>query len=337
MKFVFCVFIFNVFLNSAYAEKSDRGIGFYLDQDMLLPLFNEDRDYTMGLALEFFWAKEDGLYPLDGLVQKTGKWLGLKDLHNDFVYSFMVGTVVFTPDDLGEPSPIFDDRPYSSLIYLSNKRVRADDEKAVGVEVLVGILGTNIANEVQTALHTWYRGIGDTDEPVNPEGWEHQISDGGELTMRFRLSSSELLKQSSKPEKWDVATSWGLSLGYQTNANVGIAIRGGNIKSHFWSLPFDPINRDNFLPSSPQSEWYAWSAFRAHLVVYDVLLQGQFRDSDVTFSSDDIERIVFDGAIGLTKGFEESQVTFSVNMKSPELKISNRNHAWAGISYLYHF
>ena len=329
--------IFNLFLPVVHADQSDDGIGLYVDQDLLVPFSNEDRDYTMGMAVEFFWTKEKGIYPLDNLVRSASKWLGMNSSNNDLVYSFMLGSVVYTPDDLSDSLPIFDDRPYSSLVYLRNKRVLADHRKALAAEVSIGLLGTSVAKAFQTQLHTIYRSASGSDEPVDPQGWSHQISDGGELTMRLRLSGSLLQPDFSRKGRWDVTTSYGLALGYQTNLNVGIAVRAGSIKSPFWSLPFDPGNRGNFLPSAPKQEWYVWSALRSHLIVYDALLQGQFRDSDVQFSSDQIERVVFDGAVGLTMGFEKSQFTFSVNAKSADLKFMSRRQVWGGLNYLFHF
>lgn len=326
-----------LFLPVAHAGQPDSGIGLYIDQDMLLPLTNEDRDYTMGMAFEFFWGKEEGLYPLDNLVHSASKWLGMNNSNNDIVYSFMLGAVVYTPDDLSDSQAIFNDRPYSSLIYLSNKRVRADNRQALAAEISIGILGTNVAEVVQTQLHTIYRGVSGNNEPVDPQGWAHQVSDGGELTMRLRLSGSLLQPHFSRDGVYDVTTSYGLSLGYQTNLNVSVAVRAGNIKSKFWSLPFDPVNRGNFLPSEAKEEWYFWSAFRTHLIAYDALLQGQFRDSDVQFSSGQIESVVYDGAFGLTMGLEKSQFTISVNAKSADLKFMSRRQVWGGLNLLFHF
>ncbi|MDH5611513.1 MAG: lipid A deacylase LpxR family protein [Gammaproteobacteria bacterium] len=329
--------LFNLWLSVAQADQPDSGIGLYIDQDMLVPFSNEDRDYTMGMAFEFFWAKEEGLYPLDNLVRLTSQWLGMDHSNNDIVYSFMLGSVVYTPDDLSDSLPIFDDRPYSSLIYLSNKRVLTDHRKALAAEVLIGLLGSNVAKSIQTQLHTAYRAASGSNEPVNPQGWSHQISDGGEPTMRLRLSGSLLQPDLSMKGRWDLTTSYGLSLGYQTNLNVGVAVRAGSIKSPFWSLPFDPVNRGNFLPSVPEQEWYVWSALRSHLIIYDALLQGQFRESDVQFSANQIERVVFDGAVGLTTGFEKSQITFSLNAKTADLKFMSRRQIWGGLNFLFHF
>ena len=316
----------------------DRGVGFYFDQDLLIPFgYNEDRDYTMGLAFEFFWEKDKGIYPLDRLVKVAGEWMGIEDSSDDYYHSFMLGMLAYTPDDLADSSPIFDDRPYSSLIYLSNKRVRADSRNAVAAEVLIGVLGTNIAESAQTRLHTAYRSVSDDDEPVDPMGWSYQISDGGELTMRLRVTNSRLKESLSNKGNYDVATTWGASLGFQTNINLGVALRAGSIKSPFWSLPFDPVTRGNFMPSRSKNEWYVWSAIRTHLIAYDALLQGQFKHSDVTYTGDDIERFVYDGGIGLTLGFEDSQVTISTNAKTSDLKVMDRKQIWGSIIYVINF
>ena len=327
-------------LSAIHAEESkperDIGVGIYIDQDLFIPFTNEDRDYTMGVAMEFFWSEDKELYVLDGLVRSASRWVGIKDTDSKIVHSLILGTLAFTPDDLSNTEPIYDDRPYASLIYLGNKRVRADDETAFAAEVAIGLLGTGFAREFQSKFHEWYRDLDNSDEPVEPMGWDHQISDGGELTLRLRLSRSKLHKSLSN-HHLDVATTLGLSLGFQTNISYSAAIRAGNIKSPFWSLPYDPVNRGNFLPSKAQSEWYFWSAVRAHLVGYDALLQGQFRDSEVTYSYDEIEKVVLDGAFGFTWGFSNSQLTFSANTKTSDLKHTDRTQTWGSVNYIHHF
>lgn len=343
---IFCVFFLSIFNFSIYAEQEKsvdekyRGVGIYIDQDMFVPFSNEDRDYTMGFAVEFFGAKNKGLYPLDGLVKTAGEWLGIKKSDNKIIYSFMLGTLVYTPDDLSDSQPIYNDRPYSSLIYLSNKRVHTDGKNALAAEFLLGVIGSKLPGEVQAGLHSIYRdvsGLEATEDPVEPKGWGHQISNGGELTVRLRLTNSRLQSKLSYPGRFDLATTMGLSLGFQTNANVGLAIRAGKLRSPYWSLPYDPVNRGNFLPSKAKDEWYFWGVINARLIGYDALLQGQFRQSHVTFSYDEIEHIVYDAGMGLTLGFEKSQLTISANTKSPDLKLTSRQQVWGSINYLYYF
>jgi hypothetical protein len=308
----------------------DRGVGVYFDQDLFTPGFNEDRDYTTGLAVEFFWQTE-GLYPLDRFVEWMGGQLGL---HAEDAYierSFILGSVNFTPDDLSARRPLFDDRPYASLLYLGNKRVYANDVSALGIEMRIGVLGTGLAREVQRGLHRAWRDLTDSTSPVDPKGWSHQISNGGEPTLGFRVAYAERLAGS--PGRWDLAGTTSASLGYQTNASLGLSLRSGRIASPVWTLPYDPINRGSFLPSLAGDEWYLWAAYRARLVAYDALLQGQFRDSDVTFNNSDLRHVVHDAGVGLTLSYKPVQVTFAISGKTSELKARNadRNHAWGGV------
>jgi len=329
--------VLSVLSAAALAERQgDRGIGFYFDQDLLLPYVNQDRDYTMGLAMEFFWEKEDGIYPLDGFVGRIGRWMGLGGGDDNIVTSFILGSVNFTPDDLSNPQPILSERPYASLLYLGNKRVRASKTSAVAAEALVGLLGSDVAAKTQNTLHGWYRSVANTAEPVDPQGWDNQVSDGGEPTIRLRFSHSRLRAEESG--QWDLATTWALSLGYQTNASLGVSARLGQLGSSFWSIPFDPVNRGSFLPSLSSSEWYVWGAYRARLVAYDALLQGQFRDSRVKFAETQIERLVHEGAVGATVSLGKTQLTFAMNAKSAELKnAERRRHFWGSFNIIHHF
>lgn len=315
----------------AKAEPSiKRGVALYFDQDLFTLGLNQDRDYTTGIAVEFF-SQHDGIYPLDRMLRWVGGELGLHAEDAVFERSFILGSVTYTPDDLSASVPIYDDRPYASLVYLGNKRVFADDDSALGIDMQVGILGSGISREVQQALHETWRELSGNNEPVDPKGWDHQISDGGEPTVGLRVSYAEKLSPPGKP--WDLAGTASISLGYQTNASVGLSARAGRISSKVWTLPYDPINRGNFLPSLSGDEWYLWAAYRARLVVYDALLQGQFRDSDVTFNNSELHHVVHDAGVGLTLTYRPVQVTFAINGKSSELKVgdADRNHVWGGV------
>lgn len=314
---------------SPLAIASDRGIGLYTDQDLLLPILNEDRDYTMGMAVEFF-QEDYGIYPLDRAARWLGEYLGVHKDDDNIRRSYMVGTVNYTPDDLTITEPIPGDRPYASVIFLSNKRVHASGKKAVGVEAQFGLLGTYVAREVQNTLHKWWRDGSNTDEPHDPKGWRNQISAGGEPTFRFRVAKAGLMFE--QPNLWDLAYTWDATIGYQTNLSFGFSGRAGQINSPFWTIPFDPINRGNFVPSLGGEEWYFWGAYRARLVGYDALLQGQFRDSALTYDAADIQRLVHEGGMGLTVAWRFVQITTAANFKTNELQggVADRTHWWGG-------
>ncbi|MDH5437176.1 MAG: lipid A deacylase LpxR family protein, partial [Gammaproteobacteria bacterium] len=262
----------------------DRGVSVYFDQDLFVPLLNEDRDYTMGFAIEMFNKKGTNIF--DGVLCNLAQHFKLNCSNNNAERSYVLGTVNYTPDDISSNLPIQDDRPYASLVYFSNKRVIADGDSAIGVELQVGFLGLKFGEEFQDYFHKRWRDASGNNTPVDPRGWRNQISDGGEATLRFRLSNLQVLKnRHQSKDKFDYAWMWDAAVGYQTNASTGLMARAGKIRSSIWTVPYDPINRGDFLPSTGGSEWYFWVAGRTRLIGYDALLQGQFRNSHVTFNS----------------------------------------------------
>ncbi len=336
-----CVF------GASFASLADgnklAGWAVYLDQDFFVPSKNEDRDYTMGFGVEWFWeAEPQAVGILDKALAYLNEKVGQKNASAAFQKSLLFGSTTFTPENLGDPNPIFNDRPYASIWYLSSKRIairRSDplDENgrdtAFGSEFLVGLLGTNLSENFQTEFHRAYRSVSNTDEPVDPLGWDHQISDGGEPTLRYRLSFGQSLV---KEQFFDIAYTSDISLGYQTNASVGAQFRIGKRDSGFWTLPYDPINLGSFIPGQQGSELYFWGAYRARLVGYDALLQGQFRSSDVTFSYNEIEPLVHETGFGATYGHRRFQVSLSASYKSPELKsATERSHFWGSIAFIW--
>jgi len=316
----------------------DKGFSLYFDQDLLAFDYNEDRDYTFGIAVEFFWQKKsEGLYPVDKPVLWLGKKFGVFDENAKTVRSFMLGVIAYTPDDLRNPNPIDDDRPYAGLTFISNKHVYESKDYesrqfAIGIEMRLGILGTDLPGDIQAEAHRLYRnGRPGSDDPADPKGWSNQVSDKGEPTFGLRIAYSELVQPLSG-KYHDVAYTADASIGYQTNVSLGFSARLGVIKSKPWTLPYDPVNRGNFLPSLSTPEAYLWLAYRARLIGYDALLQGQFSDNDVEYGSGDVRNVVHDAGTGLTLNYKNIELTFAINGKTSELnaQAADRNHVWGG-------
>jgi hypothetical protein len=341
-KFILLLIVVSSF---ALGASERKGFAIYLDQDMF-GLNNEDRDYTMGLGFEYFYDEPSSKTPL---LQSLHHYLKTtltptyqsllhipKELSVQAMRSFMFGTIAYTPDKLSQTAKIVTDRPYASLLFLADKRVEYNANFALGTELQVGILGTNIARTTQTWFHKQYRSLANSSEPVEPKGWDNQISDGGELTARFKMSYTRLIYED--PTRYDLAYMTSLSLGYQTNVSLGVSGRFGKIKSDFWSLPFNPINRGTFIPSFADDELYVWGAYKAIVVGYDALLQGQFRNSSVEFDYEQLQTIVHESAIGATAVYDGWQITATLNRKSAELKApANRTHFWGGIYLIFQF
>lgn len=316
-------------------DRTGLGLGVYFDQDLFVPGTNDDRDYTMGVGIEVFQDRGP-LYLFRDLIDLASPLVGFDRRCGRLSESYMFGSQTFTPDDISNPAPIFDDRPYASLLYLSNKRVVADERHALGIEFLVGAIGLDISEQVQSSLHEWVRERRGSTEPRDPKGWRHQISDGGEPTVRLRIASSTLLVEN---DYWDLARTWDVSIGFQTNASLGLSTRLGQMSSPFWTVPYDPIGRGNFMPSLKEDELYFWAAGRVRGVAYDALLQGQFRDSEVTVDYDDMRKLVWETGVGVTKGWPGFQMTAAVNAKAGDTTLSRapEEHVWGGLYFSWWF
>ena len=319
--------------------------GWYLsiEQDLFYlidPDKNEDRDYTIGIDVGFFGDAATHTYIYDGL-NGIDAILGLGNarasVHSQ--RSMHLGIAVYTPDDLANPDPIYDDRPYASLLYISNRTQRIDTHSNSGLatELSIGVLGLKVAGEVQTLIHKLQRGIANTDTPVDPQGWDHQISDGGELTFRYRIESKHLLMQS---EWFDLSTAVVGNLGYQTDIGAGLLWRAGTRVSHFAFFEPRPVQEVHQLANeTPEQDNYIYLYYQLTGVAYNELLQGGFRDSQVTFSADQIERVVHSLALGWTMTLQSgTRLTFAQYMHSPEFKGPNaRKHYWGGFYLTFPF
>jgi hypothetical protein len=252
------------------------------------------------------------------------------------------GIIAMTPDDLKAKEALPEDRPYASLAFLTTSELRIDEtgDRSRFTSLTVGILGTDVAESIQRVVHHVQGG-------VVPNGWSHQISDGGEPTARFVLAEQWLLgdgeaaRGGSRQTKLTVAG----SAGYLTEGSAAISMRWGRIQTPWWSFNPElgdyspaavaPVN--GFSVGSP--EIYGFVGARVKLRAYNALLQGQFRHSDVRVASDDFARIQGEIWAGVTSAFSDWQVTYSIHAASREItaKPADRSLVWASVSFVRAF
>lgn len=289
-------------------EKNNTGWSFYFDNDALA---DKDQDFTFGLALtlsgrratEYFFSLDKPLKLLDKLVrfEKLYKRKGSFQLH-----SMEIGLTAFTPEDTTDPEPIKDDHPYGSLLFMVNTQQTVVPSHNASYEsrLTVGILGLRLAEWAQKTFH-------DVLGQEKPQGWRNQISDGGELTAKYAVSGQWTIAKdySLAGFGYELKTSAELDAGYLTGAIASISGRLGKITTPWWS--FNPHQADYIHLSTPivsptnqsqSKEFYLFGGFNLNYILYNVFLQGQFRDSAVTFSRSEIKHVVGEAFVGITKG-----------------------------------
>src|SRR5690606_19037844 len=84
-----------------------------------------------------------------------------------------------------------------------------------------------------------------------PQGWDHQVSDGGEPTMRFTWARQALLASNFQARHREFELKWRTeaSVGYLTEASIGASARWGRINTPWWS--FTPERADYVAQPAP--------------------------------------------------------------------------------------
>ena len=320
------------------SEPYDTGWALYVDND-LFALRDSDKDYTGGISLTLSGKRATeyafSLDPALNWIDRTTGFENLRHSSDRHLHSLEVGFTVFTPEVITEREAQLDDRPYASLLFLSNTHESIDFESdsAIISSFSVGVLGSKLISEVQTQVH---KALG-SDEPV---GWDHQISDGGELTARYSIAKQSLYHFDYTGDyNLEVSTTSHASIGYISEVSFGMAARVGSFDTPWYS--FRPQFNDYSEKSAslagvgkPTDELYFWGGFNLHVRAYNAFLQGQFKDSDHVYRSDEMRRIVADAWLGVTKQFRNGwRLSYLLRGQSSEVKTGNADRSvfWGGL------
>jgi hypothetical protein len=326
---------------SLLEEDYNSGWAFYLDNDAF-SLLDIDQDYTGGFAVTLSGHRaEDYFFSLDPLLRGLTWLTGVGHLygrHGSFeLHSIELGLTSFTPEEIATAEPIYDDHPYASLVFMANseQRVVPDENVACQSMLTVGVLGTRIAEGIQTGIH---RALGHQ----IPKGWRNQISDGGELTAKYSVAIQKTYVKDDGRRflGYDFKTGVEANAGYTTDASLGVSGRAGRIRTPWWS--FNPHQAEYVNLGSPvisespdarSDEFYLWFGGSVRYRVYNAILQGQFRDSAVEFSRSDLNPWIGEAWVGLTAQMSKRfRLSVFIRARSKELKVvERRNPIWGGI------
>jgi hypothetical protein len=311
--------------------------GAQIDQDLFLepiPGANEDRDYTMGLFVRFNSCRKGSSWFSGHEAQHLLlDALSISDAQTQFKYNTVFESLTFTPDNLAAEDPVFEDRPYSSILQVTNNLVafKNSARSATEASLSLGFLGLPVSEWAQLGIHQALRGITGGEEPVDPEGWDNQISNGGEPTAKLTLTW--FYRQNLHANWVDIVYSTGANIGYQTGVNLGVSARFGllNKAKPVWQTD----HAGGYLTKrSPERELYAIFTNRVNFVGYNALLQGQFRSNPHELSTSEIERFVFENSLGIGWQNNKSDWLFSCTRRTSEFDLDERrSHFFCGLNF----
>ena len=259
--------------------------------------------------------------------------------------AFELGLQLFTPDDLTAEQAIPDDRPYANLVYTASSRLTVDTARQAVYQstFTLGVLGLPIVGNVHRAAHQLLH------NPL-PNGYDHQISDGGEPTFRYAFSKHRLLASGARKETrpYSLRFGYGASVGYLTEANVELSFRSGPERMAWWSPP--PMSADYAGQPPIQSRRDASTAAVRGVVyeagmtlrarVYDAFLQGQVRHSDVTFASDELNHLLLEAWLGFSIVQKNGiNVGYTLRWQSAEIAegTGSRSFSWGNLFFVRRF
>lgn len=312
----------------------------HVDNDAFA-LVDRDRDYTAGFAFSLSGrgAAERARF-LSGALSRldSGLAVGLFEPRGESEgHALEIGVSLFTPQDLRATAPIYDDRPYASLLYVAATNLRDDVARGVAYQssLTLGVLGLPLAEQLHRTVH-------DAIGSVVPQGYDHQISAGGEPTFRYTMSRYQLLVRGDyRAWPYSVRLGTDLSIGYVTEVNSEVSVRWGRTRLPWWeSLPGSseyaghPPIRAPRLRDGARTEVFFDAGAKVRLRLYNSFLQGQFRDSDVEYSSSDLDHVLFEAWIGVTTVIKDRlSVSYTIRHQSGELETGRgaRGFTWASI------
>ncbi len=341
-------------------DNNYKSINFTTDQDFL-GRDNQDRNYTMGFELSVSSSKafeRKNYFVIPWLRRQVDHLFGLKEINTDtnFIRPF-ISTISllgsgFTPLDLERNTVDPADRPYGSLVVIGSSRTTAMNEDAsadentgelptkyaISTGLFIGMLGLPIAKNVQSYIHEnqWF---GST-RPV-PQGWNNQISNGGEPTLlyNYQVLTPLVTLREHNVKSLETTFDGAVQLGYYTNFSIGLNTKLGRFDTDYWAVS-NMLNNVAQNPSTKSNRRVKWNfvlSARLRYVAYNGLLQGQFRQSEFTLAQADVSPFIVEAFVGLDVIlFNRMTIAFKpIMLRTAEFKGAGRNHTWGsfGLSY----
>ncbi len=194
------------------------------------PIDRTDRHYTAGVGASVALQAPF----VDAMLSKVptigGEFAPEK---TDYAMGLVGSLMIFTPQDIADPAPIFNDRPYAGWLYGGLYFQRANRFAEVPVyeslEADLGILGpSSLAENAQKMIHHYF-------DYTKPEGWDNQIRDSVEFDFKYnRRWKFNLWQQDHYVPGLEAMPEVGMTVGsLMDEAHAGGLFRLG------WNLPND--------------------------------------------------------------------------------------------------
>jgi Uncharacterized protein conserved in bacteria len=266
------------------------------------------------------------------MPQDPGPRMARSEQPTQYRVALTLGHNIYTPEDIKNPEPIDDDRPYAAWLYVgvalqARSTLEGTWAKLSVWHVDLGMVGpAAIGKEVQDFVHDHISGS------PRAQGWAHQLKNEPGLNFVYQHKIRWSPEASEKGRNFDAIGHAGFSLGnVATFANAGFTLRGG------FHLP-DDFGNDLIRPGSETSQvgghapaWglHAFAGADVRAVGRDIFLDGNtFRESRSIAK----EGVVANYSFGVTANFRGWVLTVAQVFRTPEFKAQRGPQVYGAVT-----
>lgn len=223
--YLLITFLLAMAVNHVFASEIDKhkyAWNLTFENDLF---FGSDRFYTNGVQLEVSRLWKTGEYVVGPVLGALCSKLGCGG-QSLLTSSHKVGQLMYTPEDISNPNPQPQDRPWAGMLYYAQDYdfLSSDKKMLTTFTGQVGIVGPySYVEETQKYIH-------ETFHATIPQGWDNQI-DGelGIMAIVERRSNIDKLSHSFSDGNNFVSTGfWRVALGnIMTFAGAGLSLSFG--------------------------------------------------------------------------------------------------------------
>lgn len=296
-----------------YVEnRTNHGISFVIDNDILKPINQTDQYYTFGQFIQYFQS-----VPLDNRM--FNKIFGPFGFYEKYVLQSQIGLAGYTPLE-GNTGVI--NRPFVGMLTFKNSAIAVSEKEYLKLGLEFGIRGP--ASGAENFQNTMHRFLGN--ELL--DGWETQLPHKILLNLYANWSKSFRIT-----EHFDIIPELGVALGNnQTFIRPNLQARIGLFNTLDYSS-FHLTNIGKYSDGSNGIEAYFLFQLYGQLTIVDATLKQDFRAENITETFDKSNLLA-----GYSAQFHVSSEKFglyySYHKKSPVTNIVPRHsYGSVGLSY----